>query len=39
MACAGGAVDVDYSTGGSTFLFEEGLVGFVGVVTRFAFSC
>ena len=42
MACDGGGEDVAYGTGGSAFLFEEVLLGFVGVVTRrggFGFGC
>jgi hypothetical protein len=42
VACAGGGEDVAYWTGGSAFLFEELLLGFVGVVTRcggFGFGC
>ena len=42
MACDGGGEDVASGTGGSAFLFEEVLLGFVGVVTRcggFGFGC
>ena len=39
MAGACGAEDVAYGTGGSTFLFQEVLVGYIGMVTRFRFSC
>jgi len=34
VACAGGGEDVAYRAGDGAFLFDEALLGFVGVVTR-----